>query len=58
MKNKSQALDMKVETRKKYSLATIAAELDTSKSAVSFVLSGMARDRRISPVLEKRIVKF
>ena len=49
---------MKVKTRKKYSLATIAAELDTSKSAVSFVLNGMARDRRISPMLEKRIKDF
>ena len=49
---------MKVKSRKKYSLATIADELDTSKSAVSFVLNGMARDRRISPTLEKRIMDF
>ena len=44
--------------RKKYSLATIAAELGVSKSAVSFVLNGTARKRRISPELEKRIREF
>lgn len=50
------AMSSKVE--KKYSLATIAAELGISKSAVSFVLNGNARNRRISPELEERIRDF
>ena len=45
-------------TGKKYSLATIAAELGVSKSAVSFVLNGNARSKRISPELERRILDF
>jgi len=49
---------METKIKKKYSLATIAAELGTSKSAVSFVLNGAARSRRISPKLEKRIKDF
>ena len=44
--------------RKKYSLATIAAELGVSKSAVSFVLNGTARSRRIGAELEQRILDF
>ena len=44
--------------KKRYSLATIASELGVSKSAVSFVLNGNARSRRISPELEQRIKEY
>lgn len=46
------------DSRKKYSLATIAGELGVSKSAVSFVLNGTAREHRISRKLESRIRTF
>ncbi len=42
----------------KYSLAKIANELGVSKSAVSLVLNGKARQARISTELEKTIKEF
>jgi DNA-binding LacI/PurR family transcriptional regulator len=44
--------------KKTYSLATIAAELGVSKTAVSFVANGTARSRGISVELEKRVSGF
>jgi LacI family transcriptional regulator len=41
-----------------YSLARVAAELGTSKTAVSFVVNGVARDKGISVALERRILAF
>jgi len=49
---------MKTKTNKKYSMAKIAAELGTSKTAVSFVVNGTARSKGISAKLEKRISSF
>jgi LacI family transcriptional regulator, galactose operon repressor len=49
---------MKIKPEKKYSLAKIAQELGTSKTAVSFVVNGTARSKRISEKLEKRISDF
>lgn len=45
-------------TKTKYSLAKIATELGTSKTAVSFVVNGTARQKGISIKLEKRISDF
>lgn len=45
-------------TKKKYSLAKVAAELGTSKTAVSFVVNGTARSKGISRELEQRISDF
>ena len=42
----------------KYSLAKIAEELGVSKSTVSFVLNGKARQARISAEMEKQIKDF
>ena len=49
---------MKPKTDKKYSLARVAAELGTSKTAVSFVVNGIAREKGISAALERRIQDF
>lgn len=49
---------MEIKTKKIYSLAKIAAELSTSKTAVSFVVNGTARSKGISAKLEKRISDF
>jgi DNA-binding LacI/PurR family transcriptional regulator len=43
---------------KSYSLARIADELGVSKTAVSFVMNGTARDKGISEKLEQRVSKF
>jgi DNA-binding LacI/PurR family transcriptional regulator len=47
-----------MKVKKKYSVATIATELGTSKGAVSSVLNGMGRSRGIGIELEKRITDF
>lgn len=49
---------MKAMTKKKYSLAKVAAELGTSKTAVSFVVNGTARSKGLSRELEQRISDF
>ena len=49
---------MKIQTGENYSLARVAAELGTSKTAVSFVVNGLARSKGISRVLEQRILDF
>lgn len=49
---------METKTKKKYSLAKIAAELGVSKTAVSFVVNGTAHSNRISAKLEERISNF
>jgi|BioPla2DNA2_1021312.scaffolds.fasta_scaffold74982_1 LacI family transcriptional regulator len=51
-------VNMKLKTDKKYSLARVAAELGTSKTAVSFVVNGLAREKGISAALEQRILDF
>ena len=51
-------VNMKIQTGDKYSLARVAAELGTSKTAVSFVVNGVARDKGISVALEQRILDF
>ncbi len=47
-----------MKTKIKYSLAKIATELGTSKTAVSFVVNGTARQKGIGAKLEKRISDF
>ncbi len=49
---------MKIQTGENYSLARVAAQLGTSKTAVSFVVNGVARDKGISVALERRILDF
>ncbi len=49
---------MKIQTGENYSLARVAAELGTSKTAVSFVVNGVARSKGISRALEQRILDF
>ncbi|OGV39336.1 MAG: hypothetical protein A2020_08900 [Lentisphaerae bacterium GWF2_45_14] len=47
-----------MEEKGTYSLAKVAAELGVSKTAVSFVVNGIARSKGISAKLEKRISSF
>lgn len=42
----------------KYSLAKIAAEMGVSKSTVSFVVNGKAKEARISAEVESKILEF
>lgn len=44
--------------RNTYSLAKVAAELGISKTTVSFVVNGRAREKRISQKVERRVMDF
>jgi len=57
-KNRIKLVNMKSQPVEKYSLARVAAELGTSKTAVSFFVNGVARDKGISLALEQRILDF
>jgi LacI family transcriptional regulator len=44
--------------KKKISIGDIARDLKVSKTTVSFVLNGKARQNHISPALEERVLKY